>query len=68
MQCCTSAMGRSKAPSCDVSKLHAMLCNAFSNIIICNFSPEFGISQLYIVQFSNGFKENDGHLIHIHVI
>ena len=33
-----------------------------------NLSPDFGISQLYIVRFSNGFQQNDGHLMYFHVI
>ena len=33
-----------------------------------NFAPDFGISQLFSVQFLNGFQQNDGHLRHYHVI
>ena len=33
-----------------------------------NFAPDFGITQLYIVRFSNRFQQNDGHLIYFHVI
>ena len=33
-----------------------------------NFAPCFGISPLFIVQFSNGFQHNDGHLMSLYLI
>ena len=36
---------------CDASILHEMLCDAFSNML----APDFGISQLSILPFSNVF-------------
>ena len=48
-----------KPPRCIKIACDALQC-IFQHV--GNFSPDFGISQLYIVRFSNGFQQNDGHL------
>ena len=64
---CTPAMGRSKALAMYQVRI---VCDALRCIFqhVGNFSLDFGISQLYNVQFSNGFQKNDGNVICIHVI
>ena len=75
-----SSVGIGPATRCDAAYLRwgvlkplrciKISCDALRCIFqhVGNFSPDFGISQLPIVRFSNGFQQNDGHLIHFHVI
>ena len=46
---------------CHVSKSHAMCCDRKFNML--NILPDFGISQLFVIRFLNGFQHFDGDLI-----
>ena len=63
LRCYTRAMGRSKAPA---MYQNPMRCSAMHFPTCGNFLPDYGISQLYIFRFSNGFQQNDGHYHRIH--
>ena len=57
-------MGRSKAP---VMHQKHMRCAAIFQHV-GNFTPDFGIAQLFIVGFSNGLYLCDEHLIIVYMM
>ena len=64
LRCCTSAMGCSKASVIKIIKIK-IACDVLQCIFqhVGNFTPNFGISQPFIIRFSSGFQHDDKYLI-----
>ena len=61
LRCCVSMMGRRKAPR-PAMQQNRMRCSFMQIPTHSIFVPDFVISQLFILRFSNSFHHNNGHL------
>ena len=56
LQCCTPAMGRSEGAAMPQNRVQ---CASLKDRHAQYFAPDLGISQLFIIRFSNGFQHYD---------